>query len=96
MKMTENESEKLKNYDGELVGTRRKSFVRYGISKQNYDAEIIDQWYERRTGGVLIPVDLVETERKRAKREKGNGSEIEEYRNYGDRENYGDDYRNKI
>ena len=35
-------------------------FVRFGVSKQNYDATPLDQWYERRDGGVLVPVELLE------------------------------------
>ncbi|WP_223920885.1 helicase RepA family protein, partial [Aeromonas caviae] len=34
---------------------RRGFFVRFGVSKQNYDATPLDQWYERRDGGVLVP-----------------------------------------
>ncbi|WP_223925548.1 helicase RepA family protein, partial [Aeromonas caviae] len=37
---------------------RRGFFVRFGVSKQNYDATPLDQWYERRDGGVLVPVEL--------------------------------------
>lgn len=29
------------------------------MSKQNYDATPPDQWYERRDGGVLVPVELL-------------------------------------
>jgi RecA-family ATPase len=38
---------------------RRNYFVRFGISKQNYDATPLDRWYERKDGGALVPVDLV-------------------------------------
>ncbi|MEL5849912.1 MAG: replication protein A, partial [Candidatus Igneacidithiobacillus chanchocoensis] len=29
-------------------------------SKQNYDATPLDRWYQRREGGVLVPVELAE------------------------------------
>jgi hypothetical protein len=37
------------------------------VSKQNYDATPLDRWYQRHTGGVLLPVELQEI-----KRESGN------------------------
>jgi regulatory protein RepA len=58
-KMTEGESERFS--DGpSVIGDRRSYFVRFGISKQNYDATPIDRWYQRHEGGVLLPVQLVE------------------------------------
>jgi len=36
----------------------RKSFVRFGISKQNYGIPIEDKWYRRHEGGILKPAVL--------------------------------------
>lgn len=60
-KMSEVESKKLSDraYDRQPIGSdRRGFFVRFGVSKQNYTAVQADRWYERRDGGVLLPVDL--------------------------------------
>jgi RecA-family ATPase len=65
-KMTEREAERLSDraYDRQPIGNdRRGFFVRFGVSKQNYDATPLDQWYERRDGGVLVPVELHEASR---------------------------------
>ena len=64
-KMTEDEaarySDRIHDRNPKAIGSdRRGFFVRFGVSKQNYDATPLDQWYERREGGVLVPVDLVE------------------------------------
>ena len=62
-KMTEDEAKRLSDraYDRQPIGNdRRGFFVRFGVSKQNYDATPLDQWYERRDGGVLMPVELLE------------------------------------
>ncbi|TFF71443.1 replication protein A [Aeromonas taiwanensis] len=62
-KMTEDEAKRLSDraYDRQPIGNdRRGFFVRFGVSKQNYDATPLDQWYERRDGGVLVPVELLE------------------------------------
>lgn len=62
-KMTEDEANRLsyRSNDSNPIGKdRRCFFVRFGVSKQNYDATPIDRWYERRDGGVLVPVDLSE------------------------------------
>ena len=61
--MTEDEAKRLSDraYDRQPIGNdRRGFFVRFGVSKQNYDATPLDQWYERRDGGVLLPVELLE------------------------------------
>jgi len=62
-KMTESEAKRLTDGNGNRVlGTHRMTrFVRFGISKQNYDTTTIEQWYERQEGGVLRPVRLLET-----------------------------------
>lgn len=31
------------------------------MSKQNYDIDQHEQWYERHAGGVLVPVEMKET-----------------------------------
>ena len=42
------------------IGDRKSYYARYGVSKQNYTATPTDQWYERKEGGVLVPVELTE------------------------------------
>ncbi len=73
-RMTEDEARRLSDraYDRQPISNDRRSFfVRFGVSKQNYDATPLDQWYERRDGGVLVPVELVEAvnDKQRARRE---------------------------
>lgn len=73
-RMTEDEARRLSDraYDRQPIGNDRRSFfVRFGVSKQNYDATPLDQWYERRDGGVLVPVELVEVanDKRRGSRE---------------------------
>jgi RecA-family ATPase len=36
----------------------RGYYVRFGVSKTNYGAPFIEQWYQRHEGGVLFPIDL--------------------------------------
>jgi RecA-family ATPase len=63
-KMSEEEAKRLsdRRADRQPVGNDRRSyFVRFGISKQNYGSAPMDRWYSRHTGGVLLPVELVET-----------------------------------
>lgn len=65
-RMTEEEAKRLSNcaHSRAPVGQDRRSyFVRFGVSKQNYDATVIDQWFERQEGGVLRPVTLVEADK---------------------------------
>ena len=62
-KMTEDEAMRLsdRTYNREPIGNdRRGYFVRFGVSKQNYDATQLDRWYSRRGGGVLLPVELLD------------------------------------
>lgn len=62
-KMTEDEAKRLsdRSFNRQPIGSdRRGYFIRFGVSKQNYDATPLDKWYERREGGVLVPVDLLE------------------------------------
>lgn len=61
--MTEDEAKRLsdRTYERQPIGNDRRSFfVRFGVSKQNYDATPLDQWYQRQEGGVLVPVELAE------------------------------------
>ncbi|MBU2780943.1 AAA family ATPase [Acidithiobacillus caldus] len=61
-KMAEHEAARLsdRSFDRAPIGDRRGFFVRFGVSKQNYDATSLESWYQRVDGGVLMPVDLVE------------------------------------
>jgi len=61
-KMTEGEAESLSDRvdDRQPIGYRRGLFIRFGVSKQNYDTTPLDRWYKRRKGGVLVPVELAE------------------------------------
>lgn len=75
-KMTEDEAKSLSDraYDRQPIGKdRRGFFVRFGVSKQNYDATSHDQWYQRRDGGVLLPVELLD-----AKQDSGKGRQREQ------------------
>ena len=65
-KMTEEQAKSLsdRTYDRQPIGNdRRGFFVRFGVSKQNYDATPLDQWYKRHDGGVLVPVELLATKK---------------------------------
>jgi len=60
-KMTEDEAKTLSSCGGQPIGNDRRGFyVRFGVSKQNYDPIQIDRWYEQKEGGVLVPVELME------------------------------------
>jgi RecA-family ATPase len=62
-KMTESEAERFseRTFDRRPIGPdRRGFFVRFGISKQNYGITPADKWYQRRDGGVLVPLELLE------------------------------------
>jgi len=37
---------------------QRNFYVKFSISKQNYDTPFKDRWYKRHDNGVLLPVDL--------------------------------------
>lgn len=66
-KMTEEQAKSLSDraYDRQPIGNNRRGFfVRFGVSKQNYDATPLDQWHKRHDGGVLAPVELLETKKK--------------------------------
>jgi hypothetical protein len=47
--------------------------VRFGVSKQNYDATQLERWYSRHDGGVLLPVELVEVKQESEDRPRGKG-----------------------
>jgi RecA-family ATPase len=53
-------AEEAKKYG---VNDRKSYYARYGVSKQNYTATPTDQWYERKEGGVLVPVELQEVKK---------------------------------
>lgn len=62
-KMTEDEAMRLsdRSYGREPIGNERRGyFVRFGVSKQNYDATQFDRWYSRHGGGVLLPIELLD------------------------------------
>lgn len=71
-KMTKDEAARYSDrpFDKKPIDSdRRHFFVRFGISKQNYDQPFEDCWYQRLDGGILVPVKLVEI----AKDDKRNG-----------------------
>ena len=75
-RMTEAEAERLSDriYDRQPIGqNRRKFFVRFGVSKQNYAEIDADRWYQRHDGGVLLPVELLD-----AKQDSGKGRQREQ------------------
>ena len=79
-RMTEDEAKRLSDraHDRQPIGNERRSyFVRFGVSKQNYDATPLDRWYMRHAGGVLVPVELYEASRNEEKgrdgRRRGDG-----------------------
>lgn len=61
-KMTEVEAKRLTENNGKhsLGSHYTARFVRFGVSKVNYDAMPSDKWFERHEGGVLRPVRLLE------------------------------------
>lgn len=61
-KMTEQEAVSLSadSVNRLPINDQRGYFVRFGISKQNYDVTPRDRWYRRHDGGVLLPIDLQE------------------------------------
>ena len=79
-RMTEDEGKRLSDraHDRQPIGNERRGyFVRFGVSKQNYDATPLDRWYMRHAGGVLVPVELHEASRNEEKgrdgRRRGDG-----------------------
>jgi RecA-family ATPase len=72
-KMSEQEAERFtdRGTDRAPIGDRRSYFVRFGVSKQNYDATPLDRWYQRHEGGVLLPVELQEIKKNEEKGRDG-------------------------
>lgn len=72
-KMSEQEAERFtdRGADRAPIGDRRSYFVRFGVSKQNYDATPLDRWYQRHEGGVLLPVELQEVKKNEEKGRDG-------------------------
>jgi RecA-family ATPase len=54
VKMTENEANR---YD--VDPEKRGMYLRFGVSKQNYGLPQKERWFERKEGGVLIPINLI-------------------------------------
>ncbi|MFQ2829106.1 helicase RepA family protein, partial [Aeromonas caviae] len=76
-KMSEDESERLTTrIDGAPIGDNRGSFVRFGVSKNNYGKTPDDIWYERRDGGVLRPVEMRKISDKNTKNKGGKSSDF--------------------
>lgn len=61
-KMTEQEAGCLSahGFSRLPIDDQRGYFVRFGVSKQNYDVTPCDRWYQRHEGGVLLPIELRE------------------------------------
>ncbi|WP_417522388.1 helicase RepA family protein [Marinobacter sp.] len=48
-------------FDRQPIGEDgRGVFVRFGVSKQNYGLTLRERWYSQHSGGVLLPVDLLD------------------------------------
>lgn len=63
-KMSRSEAENLSDraFDRAPINDdRRGFFVKFGASKENYGPFGAERWYERRDGGVLLPVELVKS-----------------------------------
>ena len=76
-RMSEDEAKRLseRSFDRQPIGNERRGhYIRFGVSKQNYDAMPLDRWYKRHEGGVLVPVELLETKRENGKTGKGHDS----------------------
>jgi RecA-family ATPase len=74
-KMTESEADRLSDrLDRVPIGEeRRRHFLRFGVSKQNYSAMPTDRWYQRKEGGVLLPVELKSAGKSDAQEDKRTG-----------------------
>lgn len=61
-KVGEDEIKKLRprTTDGNVLSNQRNDFVRFGVSKQNYDVTPSSRWYSRSEGGVLVPAAMQE------------------------------------
>lgn len=70
-RMSEKECEKWsERMDGQpMHSDRAVSYVRWGVSKQNYDITPNDKWFKRSDGGVLLPAEI-----KPARKEESSGN----------------------
>lgn len=77
-RMTKDEAEKLSDRgDRQAIGQKYDNYVRFGVSKQNHGMRMQDRWFKRAEGGVLLPVDRMETQLEtRGGKKKGNRNEI--------------------
>ena len=76
-RMTDEEAKRLtdRTSDRTSIGSDRRSyFVRYGVSKQNYDAMQSDLWFERQEGGVLLSRSLFDATKDSGKTQAGRRS----------------------
>jgi len=72
--MTNEESEKFTDENGQPIGEDRRHYVRFGISKQNHGSPFTERWFRRGNGGILEPASLSPATRKPAasnRKEKG-------------------------
>lgn len=63
-RMVDKEAQNLTEhaYGGQPIGEdHRGFFVRFGVNKQNYGLTSRERWYKQHSGGVLLPVDLLDT-----------------------------------
>lgn len=75
--MSQEEGEYLSASGSTPIGERFRQFVRFGVSKQNYGQPMADRWYQRHSGGVLLPVQIMEIKNDRQKQKKNKyGAEI--------------------
>jgi RecA-family ATPase len=61
-RMSEEESKKLsdiKSVRSPICDNRRRFFLKFGVSKQNYSELDMEKWFVQQKGGVLLPIDLV-------------------------------------
>ncbi|MEF3194260.1 MAG: helicase RepA family protein [Halothiobacillaceae bacterium] len=59
--MTKQEAKELTDgyFNRRPIGEdRRRFYVKFGVSKQNYGEPQEDRWYQRAPGGVLVPVEI--------------------------------------
>lgn len=68
--MTEDEANRLRADDGlaPIGADRRAEFVRFGGSKENYTSSQSSRWYCRAGGGVLLPVEISEAQKRASSR----------------------------
>ena len=76
-RMTEKECEKWSSrMDGQaLHSDMAQSYVKWGVSKQNYDVTPDERWFKRSEGGVLLPAGLKPA---RAPAKSASGREVDD------------------